>query len=223
MLGPHPARPTARCWRGSVDHQTLRTKLVPRQALIFTLAIPFTRDGFLHLWPGCVLCAVYRRSYPWFAHQRRIASRRSEAASILEIAAAAPGNLVFPICKHLTIRETAAVENPDIFWPLLDSLSQPELGTYATEKEYYERVLQLLGDEFLSDPVTLGSFELGLSLHTAAPKIEAYYQFYNTSVVPSLGGKYHNSCETWVYWRGEQICSPDGLESILRRPNADQR
>lgn len=81
----------------------------------------------------------------------------------------------------------------------------------------------MLRDEFLLDPVTLGSFELALSLHTAAPKIEAYYQFYNTSVLPSLGGKYHTSCETWVYWRGEQICSPDGLERILRQSSTAQR
>lgn len=125
--------------------------------------------------------------------------------------------------RLLTVSETAAVENPDIFWPLLDSLSQPELGTYETEKEYYEKVLESLGNEFLSDPVTLGSFELGLSLHTAAPKIEAYYQFYNTSVVPSLEGNYYTACETWVYWRGQQICSPDGLESILREPGTDKK
>jgi UDP-glucose:glycoprotein glucosyltransferase len=124
---------------------------------------------------------------------------------------------------HLTIRETAAVEDPEIFWPLLDSLTQPELGIYETEKEYYEKVLELLGDGFLSDPVTLGSFELGLSLHTAAPKIEAYYQFYNTSVVPSLEGNYYSSCETWVYWRGQQICSPDGLDNVLREQGTNPR
>ena len=102
-------------------------------------------------------------------------------------------------------------------------MTQPELGTYETEKEYYEKVLELLGDKFLLDPVTLASFELGLSLHTAAPKIEAYYQFYNTSVVPSLEGNYYTSCETWVYWRGQQICSPDGLERILKDPGTDKK
>ena len=119
--------------------------------------------------------------------------------------------------RILIIRETAAVENSSIYWPLLDALSNPVLGTLETEKEYYDQVLQLLGDEFLTDPVTLGSFELGLSLHTAAPKIEAYYQFYNSSVVPSLDGEYYELCETWIYWRGKQICSPDDIETTLRQ------
>ena len=103
------------------------------------------------------------------------------------------------------------MEEPSIFWNLLDSLSKSELGTYETEREYYGRVVQLLREEFLTEEVTLGSFELGMSLHTAAPKIEAYYQFYNTSVIPSLNDKYYDNCETWLYWRGEQICSPDKL------------
>jgi UDP-glucose:glycoprotein glucosyltransferase len=105
----------------------------------------------------------------------------------------------------------------------LDSLSNPELGKISTEKEYYEKALEILRAEFLTDPVTLGSFELGLSLHTAAPKIEAYYQFYNTSIVPSLSGKYKEECETWVFWRGEQICSPVGLEATLREENTEKR
>jgi Thioredoxin-like domain len=113
------------------------------------------------------------------------------------------------------IRETAAVENASIFWPFLDSLTTPELVKYDVEKDYYERVVKLLHDEFFTDPVTLGSFELGLSLHTAAPKIEAYYQYYRTSVVSSLD-KYDESCDNWVHWRGEQICSPDNLEATLK-------
>jgi UDP-glucose:glycoprotein glucosyltransferase len=112
-------------------------------------------------------------------------------------------------------RETAALEDPTIYWTLLETLSTPELRGYATEKEYYERVAQTLRERLLSDPVTLASFELGLSLHIAAPKIEAYYQFYETSVVPSLAGKYDESCENWVLWAGEQICSPDKLDAAL--------
>jgi UDP-glucose:glycoprotein glucosyltransferase len=76
------------------------------------------------------------------------------------------------------------VENSTIFWPLLDSLADLKLVPEITEKDFYENVLRTLKDEFLTDPVTLGSFELGLSLHTAAPKIEAYYQYYRSSVVP---------------------------------------
>ena len=74
----------------------------------------------------------------------------------------------------------------------------------------------------MTDPVVLGSFELGLSLHTAAPKIEAYYQYYETSVVPSLT-EYDESCESWVHWRGKQICRTNDLEATLRQSTGEQR
>ena len=120
------------------------------------------------------------------------------------------------------IRETAAVENYSIFWPLLDSLTQPELAECDNAKEYYEKAIRILQTDYMTDPVVLGSFELGLSLHTAAPKIEAYYQFYETSVVPSLT-EYDESCQSWVYWRGKQICSPDDLDTTLRQGTDEQR
>ena len=79
----------------------------------------------------------------------------------------------------------------------------------------------VLRDDFLRDPVTLGSFDLGLSLHIAAPKIEAYYQFYETSVVPSLKS-YDESCENWVLLGGQQICSPDKLGELLSGKGSSQ-
>jgi UDP-glucose:glycoprotein glucosyltransferase len=111
-------------------------------------------------------------------------------------------------------RETAAVEDAGIYWPLLERLSSAEFRTYTTEKEYYERVSSVLQKDFLRDQVTLGSFDLGLSLHIAAPKIEAYYQFYETNVVPSLAS-YDESCENWVLLGGEQVCSPDKLGELV--------
>lgn len=120
------------------------------------------------------------------------------------------------------IRETAAVENYSIFWPLLDSLTQPELAECDNAKEYYEKAIRILQTDYMTDPVVLGSFELGLSLHTAAPKIEAFYQFYETNVVPSLS-EYDESCQSWVYWRGKQICTPDDLDTTLRQGTDEQK
>ena len=73
--------------------------------------------------------------------------------------------------------------------------------------------------EFLTDSVSLSSFELALSLHAAAPRIEAYYQFYETTVVPLLKGEYQDSCDTWAFLRGGQICSPEQLELAVRETN----
>jgi len=109
------------------------------------------------------------------------------------------------------------VENMTVFWPLLDSLADLNLNPETTEEEFYERVLRILKEEFLSDPVTLGSFELGLSLHTAAPKIEAYYQYYRSSVVPSVGESYDEGCDAWVHFDGQQICQVEDLQSALAK------
>jgi Thioredoxin-like domain len=149
-----------------------------------------------------------------------LSPRLRAPSNILEITPTAPGNPVRSQ-KLPNQRETAAVENSSVFWPFLDSLSSSKHGVYETEKEYYENIRRLLHDEFLVEPVTLSSFELGLALRTAAPKIEAYYQFYNTSVVPSLE-TYYDLCETWIHWRGEQICSPDNLEAKLRQPTTTE-
>ena len=115
------------------------------------------------------------------------------------------------------------MENTTVFWPLLDSLADLNLGPEITEREFYERVLRTLKDEFLSDPVTLGSFELGLSLHIAAPKIEAYYQYYRSSVVPSVGESYDDACEAWVHFDGRQICRLVDLESAIAQSSTTQR
>lgn len=143
----------------------------------------------------------------------------------MAIPSIAPGDPVLPPPSRsiLTISETASVENATVFWPLLDSLADLNLGPEMTEKEFYERVLRTLKDKFLSDPVTLGSFELGLSLHTAAPKIEAYYQYYRSSVVPSVGESYDDACEAWVHVNGRQICRLEDLESAIAQSSTTQR
>ena len=115
------------------------------------------------------------------------------------------------------------MENSTVFWPLLDSLADLSIGSEITEKEFYERVLRTLQDQFLSDPVTLGLFELGLSLHTAAPKIEAYYQYYRSSVVPSVGENYDDGCVAWVHFDGRQFCRLEDLKSALVQSGTPQR
>lgn len=50
-------------------------------------------------------------------------------------------------------------------------------------------------------------------MRSAAPRIEAHYQFYNTSVEPSLQGEQGADCDTWVAFGGKQYCSPQLEES----------
>lgn len=112
--------------------------------------------------------------------------------------------------KLILARETAAYENSTAYFPLLDRIADGYFDDKSTEKELYEAFVQLLqDDEHITDPDALSSFQFALSIHTAAPRIEAHYQFYNTSVEPSLEAEQGEECESWVLLDGKQYCSPE--------------
>jgi UDP-glucose:glycoprotein glucosyltransferase len=66
----------------------------------------------------------------------------------------------------------------------------------------------LHSDGHISEPEALASFEFALSVRSAAPRIEAHYQFYKTSVEPSLAAEQTDACEIWVSFTGKQYCAP---------------
>ena len=106
-------------------------------------------------------------------------------------------------------RETAAAENRTAYFPLLDRIADGYFLQTTTEKDLYEKFLELLEhDGHISDAETLASFRFALSLRSAVPRIEAHYQFYNTSVEPLLGRTGDDSCSTWVHFLGRRYCSP---------------
>lgn len=106
-------------------------------------------------------------------------------------------------------RETAAEENATAYFPLLDRIADGYFDKVKTDVELFTSFVELLEtDGHITDPATLSSFQFALSVRSAAPRIEAHYQFYNTSVEPSLGAEQGEGCETWVWWGGHQFCEP---------------
>lgn len=61
----------------------------------------------------------------------------------------------------------------------------------------------------------LSTFKLALSLRTAAPRIEAHYQYYDSAAEPSLQGS-KETCPEWILANGKQYCSPDLAEAGAR-------
>jgi UDP-glucose:glycoprotein glucosyltransferase len=105
-------------------------------------------------------------------------------------------------------RETVADENATAYYPILDRISQGYFNEKDTELELYTSFLDLLQrDGHITDPATLASFEFALSVRSAAPRIEAHYQFYKTSVEPTLLAEQTKACETWASLGGKQYCS----------------
>ena len=133
--------------------------------------------------------------------------------------------------------ETAAEENSTCYFPLLDRIAEGYFAEAITDHELYTSFLHLLRDDgHITDPESLSSFQFALSIHSAAPRIEAHYQYYNTSVEPSLSAAEFTECPVWVHFEGKKYCSPEleraqqdvtrlmyGSHPIYAVPQADRR
>lgn len=113
-------------------------------------------------------------------------------------------------------RETAASENATAYFPILDRIASGHFSSVTTEAELYEAFLDVLReDDHITSPEALSTFNLALSLRTAAPRVEAHYQYYSTAVQPEVENK--PDCDTWAVIDGYQHCTPtlDGSEKLL--------
>lgn len=98
-------------------------------------------------------------------------------------------------------------ENPASYFPLLDRIADGYFSKAKTDKELYEAFVDLLQkDGHIPSAESLSTFKLALSTRSAAPRIEAHYQYYQTGVEPSLHGD-QEGCNTWILWDGQQYCS----------------
>ncbi|KAL9110377.1 MAG: hypothetical protein Q9227_005108 [Pyrenula ochraceoflavens] len=117
-----------------------------------------------------------------------------------------------PLMLDLTFWNFSAEENSTSYFPLLDRVSEGTFTELATEQELYEKFTKiLLEDGHLQDREALSSFQFALAIHSAAPRIEAHFQYYQTSIAPSMMDGQDEACPVWVHLDDKQYCSP-GLE-----------
>jgi len=106
-------------------------------------------------------------------------------------------------------RETAAEENSTSYFPLLDRIAEGHFEKATTDQDLYERFLQTLREDgHMVEDETLASYKFALATRSAAPRIEAHYQFYRTAAEPSLSAEQTSPCPVWVLFDGKQYCSP---------------
>jgi UDP-glucose:glycoprotein glucosyltransferase len=94
----------------------------------------------------------------------------------------------------------------------------------STDKDLYESFSDILvRDGHMRDVEALSSFKFALSLHAAAPRIEAHFQYYNTSIAPGMMAAQDAVCPVWVYLNGKQYCSPalDRAQQDITEDNGD--
>ncbi|KAJ9105313.1 hypothetical protein QFC21_001681 [Naganishia friedmannii] len=112
----------------------------------------------------------------------------------------------------LEVLESAANEDPSIYFPLLSSLSVlfPSLAQQNVQQQL-ESIIDLIQQTptlAQSHPKwDLSSFQASLAMHATTPKIQAYYQYYNTVINRTDAGSTTGQiCESWVEWRGKGFC-----------------
>ncbi|KAK0611186.1 UDP-glucose-glycoprotein glucosyltransferase-like protein [Immersiella caudata] len=114
----------------------------------------------------------------------------------------------FPSPPYLVeLLETAAPENATAYFALLDRIAKNDLAGAKTDQALYEKFLEVLHKDGHMNAEELSTFKLSLSLRSAAPRIEAHYQYYTTTVEPSLSGE-QDGCEQWFLVDGKQYCTP---------------
>ncbi|PYH40559.1 putative UDP-glucose:glycoprotein glucosyltransferase [Aspergillus saccharolyticus JOP 1030-1] len=108
----------------------------------------------------------------------------------------------------IELLETAAEENSTSYFPLLDRVAEGAFDDAVTDKELYDRFLEVVNtDGHLRTPEALSSFKLSLAVRSASPRIAAHYQYYNASVQHSLAAAQDAVCPVWVHAEGKQYCS----------------
>lgn len=109
----------------------------------------------------------------------------------------------------MTFREATAEENSTAYFPLLDRIAEGHFTDCSTDQELHTTFLQVIQDDgHITDSDTLSSLQFALSIHSAAPRIEAHYQYYDTTIEPSLMIAQDAACPVWVHFNGKQYCSP---------------
>ncbi|KAF5330129.1 hypothetical protein D9611_010543 [Ephemerocybe angulata] len=109
--------------------------------------------------------------------------------------------------------ETFALEDSTSFFPLLDLLTNREVlpSTNLSPEGLHQATVEIATSNGLVDPQgSLEMAEMNLAMHAATPKIEAFYNYYETHYNNSKGSQ----CGSWVDWYGDVVCDVETLAHL---------
>jgi len=105
-------------------------------------------------------------------------------------------------------------DNPSAFFTFLEQLSESSIlaspQQYTAEAIYNAAIQIAIDSNLLHGSQAISQLQLKLALHSATPKLEAYYNYYRDRGLESRAG----SCESWVDWYGEVVCDVDRLKEL---------
>ena len=108
-------------------------------------------------------------------------------------------------------RESVAIEEPNAFFPLLDAITNSETweGEHSARDAHQHVFDTALALDYLAQPGAYVAAEMHVALHSASPKLEAYYQYYNDHYASRHVDR--KACGSWVDWYGEVVCDAKTL------------
>ena len=124
--------------------------------------------------------------------------------------------IIFIALTILRFRETVTDHNPDYFFPFLQEVATHDAFEdwhKTVPSELYHLVLDLaIHHGYLSDigSNTVAATKMNLGLHTATPKIEAFYQYYQDRHAFREG----TDCGSWIDWYGQVVCDVETLAHL---------
>ncbi|KAH7018189.1 UDP-glucose:glycoprotein glucosyltransferase [Microdochium trichocladiopsis] len=115
----------------------------------------------------------------------------------------------FPTPPYLLeLLETAAGEDANAYFPLLDEIAAGTFRAAKTDQALYEKFVEVLeAKNLVQGREGLSTFKLALALRASAPRIEAHYQYYETAAAPSVS-ELELGCENWILFDGHGYCTP---------------
>ncbi|KAI8968326.1 UDP-glucose:glycoprotein glucosyltransferase-domain-containing protein [Mycotypha africana] len=117
------------------------------------------------------------------------------------------------------IAETIANHNETLFQHLIEefvALEQKASLKNATPYQIYRDTTAMLTTSRMSQE-ELGLFNLALALHEAAPRIQAFHQYYREGITRSLSN-YDDGCDTWIqYLEDQQFCEWDEFYNAFKK------
>ncbi|CCJ29871.1 unnamed protein product [Pneumocystis jirovecii] len=108
--------------------------------------------------------------------------------------------------------ETVAAQNESLFFPLLDIISKEKhMILSKLNFDNYNYLRNLVYDyKIMRDNISLSILDYALALHSSAPKIQAYYNYYNDVVVSEMISRnFTSECKNWILFNGRQYCDID--------------
>ncbi|WVQ70245.1 uncharacterized protein L199_008471 [Kwoniella botswanensis] len=113
----------------------------------------------------------------------------------------------------LEILETVYEESPSSYFPLLSLLPNLSEEDYESDESLLDSINNLISSYSLL-PGSESTFDLALALHTAVPKIQAQFSWYESAVRPKERQLGVEACKEdgWVEWRGKGFCGAEELK-----------